>query len=101
VDVKQFGKPNPNIIENEGGQLRSLAGPKAAEVLKYRTLIIGLDAEARGMKLTRGVSCTKMAKEITGLRTNNREVLKVAIKLKMNALISECLIINEEDRDVY
>lgn len=89
-----------NIIENDKGQLRSLRGPKAIEALRLRTILVGLKSEAQGMRLTRHVSCTKLAKELTGLRTNDRAKLGAAIQMKLDAVVAECLVVDEEDKQV-
>jgi hypothetical protein len=94
-------KPNPNVIENEGSQIRSLKGPKAMEAMKLRTILVGLKAESNGMRLTRNApSCTSMAKALTGLKTRDRAKLAHAIQLKLEAVVAECLIVDEEDKQI-
>lgn len=63
------------ITKFNGGT--TFAGPKAVNVLRLATIISGLRFEARcpGMQLTRGRSCTAIAKDITGLRTRDRAKL--------------------------
>lgn len=95
-------KPNQNIIENEAGQLRSVTGPKGAEAFRLRQILIGMKLEATspGMKLTRGPSCTAIAKALTGLKTRDREKLAVAVQAKLDEVLAQCLIVDEEDKQI-
>lgn len=88
---------NPdNVIENSNGQLRSVSGPEAMSAFRLRTLLVGLKFEAEtGMRMTRGVSCKKLAKEETGLKTNNVEKLSQALGAKLDAQISKCLVVTD------
>lgn len=90
---------NPNHIENANGQIRTLTGPKAMEAMRYRTILIGLKSEASGMRLTRGVSCTKLAKELTGLKTNNREKLAARIQEMMNQAVAQCAVVTDGEME--
>ena len=84
-----------NVIENEGKEWRSITGPKAIEALRLRTILVGLKTEATGMRLTRHVSCTQLAKQLTGLRTRDRAKLAAAVQARLDALLAEVLIIND------
>jgi len=90
---------NASRITNEGGQLKMLEGPKAMEAMRYRTILIGLKSEASGMRLTRGVSCTKLAKELTGLKTNNREKLAARIQEMMNQAVAQCAVVTDGEME--
>jgi len=50
-------------------------------IAKYRLIVIrsGVRLEAKGMRASRGVSCTKLAKQETGLKTNDRQKLIEAL----------------------
>lgn len=43
-------------------------GPAGVETYRLLTIRSGLKAETMGMRLTRGVSCLKLAKQVTGLK---------------------------------
>ena len=49
--------------------------PEAIEQFRRKTLLRGLMAEIRGMKLTRGRSCYALVKEQFGLKGNREKVL--------------------------
>jgi hypothetical protein len=83
------------IIENKNGKVSSLVGTDAVLCMKYRTILIGLKAEAEGMRLTRGTSCTKMAKQLTGLRTNDRAKLAERVQILLDQQIAKCVVIND------
>lgn len=93
MDIKLV---NDNTIVNEDGEWRQLTGPKAVQALALRSLILGLDFEAKtGMRMTRGASCLTLAKQKTGLRTNKREVLRARLVEMLNQCISECAVITD------
>jgi hypothetical protein len=62
----------------------SLTTPAAISAYRLMTLKQGVKAEARGFKLTRGVNCTKLARQELGLpaRTKHEEIIK-AIDAKL------------------
>jgi hypothetical protein len=90
---------NPNRIKNKGGKWVSLEGPKAMEVMRLRTVLVGLKAEERGMRLTRHVNCTQLAKQLTGLKTRDRAKLGERIQQMMDQLIGECVVIDQNEVD--
>lgn len=61
-------------ITVENGEARSFTGRDAVEVYRLATLISGLRLELKcpGLKLSRHGSALQFAKQITGLKTNNR-----------------------------
>jgi hypothetical protein len=78
----QTGEKTMDRIEHHQGGSTSLVGRDAVEVLRLAALKSGLEFEMRcpGMKLTRGVNCRKLAKELTGLKTNDRAKLAAAVQ---------------------
>lgn len=91
---------NPNTITNENGQWQSLVGRKAVNAFALRTLIQGLDFEGKtGMRMTRGLSCLTRAKQVTGLRTSNREKLKARLTEMLNQQISECAVVTDGEME--
>lgn len=86
---------NLNVITNEGGQLRSAVGPKAVNAFRLRTIISGLKFEAKtGMKMSR-VSTVKVAKEVTGLKTNNKTKLIERLEKMLEQTLSEVAIVTD------
>ena len=49
--------------------------PEAINAYRNQVLLRGLQAEVRGMKLTRGRSCYAVIKEQFGLKGNKKKVL--------------------------
>ena len=86
-----------SIIVNGQKQWRSVTGPAGMEVLRFRTLMIGLDSEERGMRLTRGVNCTQMAKKLTGLKTRDRAKLRERLVMMYNEALSRCVVVDEDE----
>lgn len=87
---------NPtNVIENENGEFRSARGPKAVEAFRLRTLIVGVQAEAKGIRMNSRVNCTKVARAETGLKTRDRNKLIEALKKKLDAVLAECVIVTD------
>lgn len=85
-----------NTITNKDGQFVSAVGPAAVEAFRLRTLIVGLQAEARmpkGMKLSR-VPLKKVAKQITGLKTNDVEKLVAALEVTLATVLSTCEVVD-------
>jgi hypothetical protein len=78
-----------NEIATRDG-VTSFHGRQAVEVYRLTAILHGLRAEAHGMRLTRGVSCTKVAKELTGLRTNDRAKLAAAVELLREQARAAC-----------
>lgn len=89
--------PQPSVITNEGGELRSLTGPKAVEAYRYKVLISGLRLEKKcpGMRVTRGPSCLSRAKAETGLRTNNIEKHIERLEIMMQQAIGACIVVTD------
>ena len=58
--------------------------PEAINAYRNRVLLRGLQAEVRGMKLTRGRSCYSVIKEQFGLKGNKQKVLDQFTKLLQN-----------------
>jgi hypothetical protein len=77
--------PTMDRIElHEGGSI-SCVGREAVEVFRLVAIKSGLKIEAAGMRISRGVSCTKAAKQLTGLKTNDRAKLADAIQKLIDA----------------
>jgi hypothetical protein len=58
--------------------------PEAINAYRNQVLLRGLQAELRGMKLTRGRSCYAVIKEQFGLKGNKQKVLDQFTKLLQN-----------------
>jgi len=58
--------------------------PEAINAYRNQVLLRGLQAEVRGMKLTRGRSCYAVIKEQFGLKGNKQKVLDQFTKLLQN-----------------
>lgn len=58
-----------------------LEGPGAINIMRLATLASGLRLEMKGLRLSRGRSCLAIAKQTTGLRTNNRAAQLAAVEL--------------------
>lgn len=58
--------------------------PEAINAYRNRVLLRGLQAEVRGMKLTRGRSCYSVIKEQFGLKGNKQKVLDQFTQLLQN-----------------
>lgn len=86
-----------NIITNRGKELAMLEGKEAIEVMRLRTILIGLKAEAQGMRLTRHVNCTQLARELTGLKTRDRAKLAERVQVLMDQQIAKCIIVEESE----
>lgn len=61
------------ISYSADGNAQSFSGHEAVEVYRIATLISGLKLEKVGMKVSRHVNCLKIAKQMTGMRTNDRD----------------------------
>lgn len=85
-----------NVIKNREGKLEYVQGPQAVEAFRLRMLITGLRLESSGLKVSRGINCRKLAKELTGLKTNDRAVLAARLQLMLNNTVSQCLVVGEE-----
>ena len=72
-----------DTIETENGEVRSMVGRDAMEVFRLATLLSGLRLEDKGIRLSRNVNCRKIAKQMTGLRTNDRAVLAERVALML------------------
>lgn len=85
-----------NVIENSNGELKSVSGPEAMAAFRLRTILVGLKFEAQtGMRMTRGMSCRTLAKQETGLKTNNVEKLTQALAARLDAQIGKCLVVTD------
>ena len=58
--------------------------PEAINAYRNQVLLRGLQAEVRGMKLTRGRSCYAVIKEQFGLKGSKQKVLDQFTKLLQN-----------------
>ena len=58
--------------------------PESINAYRNQVLLRGLQAEVRGMKLTRGRSCYAVIKEQFGLKGNKKKVLDQFTKLLQN-----------------
>lgn len=63
------------VIYYPNGNAKAFDGRNAVEIYRLAALISALKLEGQGIKVTRGASAMKIAKSITGLKTNKREVL--------------------------
>lgn len=86
-----------SAITNENGQLRSAVGHYAIQAVRLRTVMVGLkfEFEHKGMRMTRGRSMKAVAKDITGLRTNNVVALLVALQGMLDAALAQCTIVTD------
>lgn len=62
-------------IYTKDGVATSFVGPESVNLFRVMTMVRGLRAELRGMRLSRGISCYAMAKKEFGLRGNKEKVL--------------------------
>jgi len=83
-----------NVITNENGKLRSVTGPEGMQAFRMRTIITGLKFEMNcpGMKLTRGPSCLAHAKQLTGLKTNDRAKQLARMEMLLEQQLAKCII---------
>lgn len=90
-----------STITNTNGQFRSAVGPEAIEAVRIRTVMIGLkfEFEHPGMRMTRGRSMKAVAKDLTGLRTNNIVALLLALQTKLDAMLAQCTIVTDGEHD--
>ena len=95
TDIKTLTPDVNAVIINEGGEVRSMVGTDAVSAFRLRMIRDGLKFEANGMRLTRGVSCLKLAKQMTGLRTNNRDLLWARMNELLNAQLDKCVVITD------
>lgn len=65
-------------INKAGGTMFTGAG---IDAFRMSSILIGLKAEIRGMRLTRGVNCFKIAKQEFGLKGNKESILAQFEKL--------------------
>jgi hypothetical protein len=83
--------PTDSRVKNENGQLRSVSGPYAVEAFRLKAIILGLAFKRKtGLEITRGVRIMKLAKETTGLKTNDYDKLDAALKMMFNACLDRC-----------
>lgn len=84
-----------NTITNSNGQLQSAVGPEATEAFRLRTIMVGLKFEATtGMQMTRGRSMKAIAKDVTGLRTNDVVKLLAGLQAKLDEQLSRVSIVD-------
>jgi hypothetical protein len=76
----------------------SMVGPKAVDVFRLAVLVNGLKLEIRcpGMKLSRHGSALAFAKQITGLKTNDRRKHLERVELMLEQAKREVLYVEEE-----
>ena len=58
----------------ENGEVSAYVGASAVNFFRMRMILSGLKSEAHGMRLTRNVSCYKLAKTEYGLKGNLAKV---------------------------
>jgi hypothetical protein len=71
------------------------AGRDAVEVFRLATLISALKLEKKGIRMTRGYSALSVAKQTTGLRTNDRDTQIARIEVMLEQAKREVLYIDE------
>jgi len=87
-------------IEQDEHGVRSFIGPDAVEVYRLRTLIAGLKLEMKGIRITSRVSCLKIAKSLTGLKTNDRAKHIERLSIMFDNAVAQVLIITKGDESV-
>lgn len=82
-------RPDAITLHKGGGM--TIEGPKAMELYKLLTLKSGLCLEinCRGMVMSRHGSALKFAKQVTGLRSNNRHAHLVVVERMIAELNQE------------
>lgn len=97
--MSDSGNDNPikqsEITLTKEGYARSFVGREAVEVFRLKTLIQGLKLEEHGIKVRRGLSCLKIAKTETGLRSNNRQAHIVIIQARIEELLDKVAVTTE------
>lgn len=80
------------------GDATSFTGRKAVEVFRLATLASGLKLEIScpGMRMSRHITALKAAKQLTGLKTNDRAKQLVRVLLMLEQAKSEVLYIEQE-----
>lgn len=88
------------IVAHEGGSI-SCDGPKAVNVFRLASLASGLKLELKcpGMKLSRHGSALKFAKQITGLKTNDRAKQLARVELMLKQAHTEVIHIDATEGD--
>lgn len=86
-----------SITYRKNGEARSFNGPEATSYYRLCVLIQGLKLESVGIRVSRGASCLSIAKQETGLRTNDRARLTIALRAKAADLLAQCEQIQEEE----
>lgn len=88
-----------NLIINNGKEVSSIQGPEAMDAFRIRMLISGIKFEKdTGMRMSRGVNCKKLAKQMTGLKTNDIAKLTERLELMLEQRLSQCVIVNEGEQ---
>lgn len=82
-------------ITNANGKLLSCTGREAVEAFRLKTIISGMRLEGKGIRVNRHTNCTKLAKQLTGLKTNDRAKLEEALTEIMNAQIERCAVVTD------
>jgi hypothetical protein len=85
-----------SITYSKHGHATSFVGEEATSYFRLNVLIQGLKLEKVGIRVTRGVSCLKIAKQTTGLRTNDRDEQIRTLRAMAEALLAQCEQIHEE-----
>jgi hypothetical protein len=86
-----------SITYRKNGEARSFEGPEATQFYRLNVLIQGLKLESLGIRVSRGASCLSIAKQETGLRTNDRAKLTLALRAKAEELLAQCEQIHETE----
>lgn len=63
-----------------------IVGERNTRAASFFALALAVSLERKGMRVTRGRSALSLAKQRTGLKTNNREVLIAALRSKGEAI---------------
>jgi hypothetical protein len=78
-----------------GGHL--VTGKAGMEAYRFATLITGLKAEMRGMRLTgKGSTCYSMLKNMYGFKGNREKVLAQAIEYRDTTIMAQ---LREEEKE--
>ena len=84
-----------DTITNENGHLRSATG-KGVLAFRLKCMIVALEFRQKtGMEIDRRFNTLKLAKAETGLKTRDIPTLIEALRVKMNAIISECDVVTD------
>lgn len=84
-----------SVITNRDGKLLTCDGPDAVRAFALRVLAGALKLELRcpGIKASR-MSALKQAKQVTGLKSNKREVQLAEVERLLKEQIEKCVVVN-------